>query len=61
MDKENIELNIGRDTRITCRKPTEAEIYIHSMMNFLYSGPAKFERHFSLTSFYFRQNGFKHE
>ena len=58
MNKETIELNIGKDTRITCRKPTEVEIYIHKMMNLLYNGPAKFERPLILNTSYFRRNGF---
>ncbi len=61
MDKETIELNIGKDTRITCRKPTEAEMYIHSMMNLLYSGPAKFERPLKSPNFIFRRRGYENE
>lgn len=61
MNKETIELNIGKDTRITCRKPTEVEMYIHRMMNLLYNGPAKFERPLSLSMSYFRRNGFNND
>ncbi len=61
MENETFELNIGRDTKITCRKPTKVEIYIHRMMNSLYDGPAKFERPLSLSMNYFRRNGFNND
>lgn len=61
MENETFELNIGRDTKITCRKPTEVEMYIHRMMNSLYDGPAKFERSLSLSMNYFRRNGFNND
>lgn len=61
MNKETIELNIGKDTGITCRKPTEVEMYIHRMMNLLYNGPAKFERPSSFSNCYFRRNGFNND
>lgn len=35
------QIDIGKNTKITCRKPTQVEIYIHSMMNLLYDGPQK--------------------
>lgn len=61
MNKETIELNIGKDTRITCRKPTKVEMYIHGMMNLLYNGPAKFEKPFKSPNFIFRRRGYGNE
>lgn len=61
MNKETIELNIGKDTRITCRKPTEVDMYIHGMINLLYDGSAKFERPLSFSNYYFRRNGFNND
>jgi hypothetical protein len=61
MDKETIELNIGKDTKITCRKPTEVEIYIHSMMNLLYDGKSRSFIKNSIPDYYFRRNGFNND
>lgn len=61
MNKETIELNIGKDTRITCRKPTEVEIYIHSMMNLLYDDKSRSFVKNSISNYYFRRNGFNND
>lgn len=61
MNKETIELNIGKETKIICRKPTQIETYIHSVINILYNDPVKFERPLSSTMNYFRRNGFNND
>lgn len=59
------QIDIGKNTKITCRKPTQVEIYIHSMMNLLYDGPQKklFLRSYpSLNSnYYLQRNGFNND
>lgn len=60
MNEETFHLN--KHLKITCRKPTPVEIYIHSMLNLMYDGHQKFERPLSLTNnFYFRRNGYNND
>lgn len=61
---ENETFDFGKDLKITCRKPTSVEVYIHSMMNLLYDGPSKsFVKPYQATNsnFYLRRNGFNND
>ncbi len=59
------QIDIGKNTKIICRKPTQVEMYIHSMMNLLYDGPQKklFLRSYPNTNsnYYLQRNGFNND
>lgn len=51
----------GKELKVTCRKPTSAEIYIHQMLKLLFLNASEGRSLSNNSDFYLRQNGYNND